>query len=87
MSYLGVTLGVLAVADAFTSTDLSAGLGFGLFGVLSIIRLRSSELDQPEVAYYSAALALGVLGGVPGSPPRGDRATVDGVEHVATDNG
>ncbi len=23
-----------------------------LFGVLSIIRLRSSELDQPEIAYY-----------------------------------
>ncbi|MEZ5226628.1 MAG: DUF4956 domain-containing protein [Acidimicrobiales bacterium] len=68
VSYLGVNIGVLAVAEAFTSTDVTAGLGLGLFGVLSIIRLRSSELDQPEVAYYFVSLALGVLGGVPISP-------------------
>jgi hypothetical protein len=36
----------------------------GLFGVLSIIRLRSTELDQHEVAYYFSALALGLLGGL-----------------------
>jgi hypothetical protein len=69
VSYLGVNIGVLAVAEALTSADVNAiGLGFGLFGVLSIIRLRSFELDQQEVAYYFAALALGVLGGVPISP-------------------
>jgi hypothetical protein len=32
--------------------------------VLSIIRLRSSELTQEEVAYYFASLAMGLLGGV-----------------------
>lgn len=68
VSFLGVNIGVMAVAEAFTSTDVTAGLGLGLFGVLSIIRLRSSELDQPEVAYYFVSLALGVLGGVPISP-------------------
>lgn len=68
VAYLGVNIGVLAVAEAFTSTDVTAGLGLGLFGVLSIIRLRSSELDQQEVAYYFVALALGVLGGVPINP-------------------
>lgn len=69
VSYLGVNIGVLAVAEALTSADVNAaGLGFGLFGVLSIIRLRSFELDQQEVAYYFVALALGVLGGVPVSP-------------------
>jgi hypothetical protein len=46
-----------------TSVDATVGLGIGLFGVLSIIRLRSDELDQREVAYYFAALALGLLGG------------------------
>jgi hypothetical protein len=65
---LAVNIGVLAVAEAFTSTDVTAGLGLGLFGVLSIIRLRSSEIDQQEVAYYFVALALGVLGGVPITP-------------------
>ena len=45
VAYLGVNIGVLAVADALSSTGATAGLGLGLFGVLSIIRLRSSELD------------------------------------------
>jgi hypothetical protein len=68
VAFVGVNVGVLAVAEAFTSTDVTAGLGLGLFGVLSIIRLRSTELDQQEVAYYFVALALGVLGGVPVTP-------------------
>jgi hypothetical protein len=68
VAYLAVNIGVLAVAEAFTSTQVTAGLGLGLFGVLSIIRLRSSELDQQEVAYYFVSLALGVLGGVPVTP-------------------
>ncbi len=63
-AYLGVNVGVLAVADALGSSDIGAGLGIGLFGVLSIIRLRSAELDQEEVAYYFASLALGLLGGL-----------------------
>ena len=47
-----VNIGVLAVAEALASAEITAGLGLGLFGVLSIIRLRSFELDQQEVAYY-----------------------------------
>lgn len=64
VAYLGVNIGVLAVASALSSSDVGAGLGLGmaLFGVLSIIRLRSTELDQHEVAYYFCALALGILG-------------------------
>ena len=68
VAYLGVNIGVLAVADALNSTEIGAGLGLGLFGVLSIIRLRSTELDQEEVAYYFAALALGLLGGLTVAP-------------------
>lgn len=68
VSYLGVNIGVLAVAEALTSAEVTAGLGVGLLGVLSIIRLRSFELDQQEVAYYFVSLALGVLGGVPITP-------------------
>lgn len=68
VAFMGVNVGVLAVADALASTEASAGLGLGLFGVLSIIRLRSAELDQHEVAYFFAALSLGLLGGIPVSP-------------------
>jgi hypothetical protein len=68
VAYLGINIGVLAVTQALSSTTVSAGLGLGLFGVLSIIRLRSAEMDQNEVAYYFAALALGLLGGFPVTP-------------------
>ena len=63
-AFLGVNVGVLAVSLALTSSAATIGLGLGLFGVLSIIRLRSSELSQREIAYYFAALALGLLGGI-----------------------
>lgn len=64
VAFLGVNVGVLAVAVALTGSSVTAGLGLGLFGVLSIIRLRSEELSQSEIAYYFAALALGLLGGI-----------------------
>jgi hypothetical protein len=64
VAYFAVNIGVLAVADALRTSGAGAGLGLGfaLFGVLSIIRLRSTELDQHEVAYFFSALALGLLG-------------------------
>lgn len=68
VAFLGVNIGVLAVANALASSAASAGLGLGLFGVLSIIRLRSTELDQHEVAYYFASLSLGLLGGIAVDP-------------------
>ncbi len=63
VAYLVINVGVLAICGVLSSVDASVGLGIGLFGVLSIIRLRSDELDQREVAYYFASLALGLLGG------------------------
>ncbi|WP_433202431.1 DUF4956 domain-containing protein [Dactylosporangium sp. CS-047395] len=66
-AFLGINVGVLATAMVLGSTSVGAGLGLGLFGVLSIIRLRSSEIAQHEIAYYFAALALGLLAGLNGS--------------------
>ncbi|MGH2551996.1 MAG: DUF4956 domain-containing protein [Thermomicrobiales bacterium] len=63
VAYLGINVGVLAIAAVLSSVDASVGLGLGLFGVISIIRLRSYELNQRQVAYYFASLALGLLGG------------------------
>lgn len=67
-AFLLVNVGVLAVAAVLSSTQAGLGLGLGLFGVLSIIRLRSQEIDQREVAYYFSALALGLVAGLPGVP-------------------
>ena len=67
VAYLGVNIGVMAVSIGLLNSTVAAGLGLGLFGVLSIIRLRSDELAQHEVAYYFSSLALGLLGGLGGS--------------------
>lgn len=66
-AYIGINVGVLAVTLLLATATISAGLGLGLFGVLSIIRLRSTEISQHEIAYFFAALALGLLGGI-GAP-------------------
>ncbi|WP_107773875.1 DUF4956 domain-containing protein [Nocardioides sediminis] len=69
-AFIAVNVGVLAVTMALSSSAATVGLGLGLFGVLSIIRLRSAELGQHEIAYYFASLALGLLGGLGTADPR-----------------
>lgn len=67
-AFFGINVGVFAVSAALANSAVGAGLGLGLLGVLSIIRLRSDELSQREVAYYFASLAIGLLGGLAPSP-------------------
>lgn len=64
VAFVGVNVGVLAVTVILAGSAVAVGLGLGLFGVLSIIRLRSSEISQREVAYYFASLALGLIAGL-----------------------
>lgn len=64
VAYLGVNAGVVAVSAVLGSSTIGAGVGLGLFGVLSIIRLRSYQIEQTEVAYYFAALSLGLVAGL-----------------------
>lgn len=68
-AFLVVNAGVLAVSLVLGATGATVGLGLGLFGVLSIIRLRSREIEQHEVAYYFAALALGLICGLGTASP------------------
>ncbi len=64
LAYVGLNVGVMAVTTALDTATVGTGFGLGLFGVLSIIRLRSSEISQEEVAYYFVSLAMGLLAGV-----------------------
>lgn len=64
VAFFGVNVGVLAVTMVLGTAEIAVGLGLGLFGVLSIIRLRSSEISQREVAYYFASLAIGLIAGL-----------------------
>ncbi|MCF6376684.1 DUF4956 domain-containing protein [Nocardioides KLBMP 9356] len=63
-AFIAVNVGVLAVTIVLSGSAATVGLGIGLFGVLSIIRLRSDELGQHEIAYYFASLAIGLIGGL-----------------------
>ncbi|WP_210649114.1 DUF4956 domain-containing protein [Nocardioides sp. SYSU D00065] len=70
LAYVALNIGILSVTAMLTSsTAVGVGLGLGLFGILSIIRLRSDMITQEEIAYYFVALALGLLAGVGGGPP------------------
>lgn len=64
VAFVGVNVGVLAVSLVLADATASIGVGLGLFGVLSIIRLRSTEISQREVAYYFASLAIGLVAGL-----------------------
>lgn len=64
VAFFGANIGVFAIASVLGGLEVSMGLGLGLFGVLSIIRLRSSEISQRDVAYYFSALALGLIAGL-----------------------
>jgi hypothetical protein len=68
VAMIGLNVAVVAVSAALASASVGLGLGLGLFGVLSIIRLRSSELSHSEVAYYFVSLAMGLLAGLAFDP-------------------
>ncbi|MCA6095984.1 DUF4956 domain-containing protein [Streptomyces sp. SCA3-4] len=66
-AYLALNVALFTVVAALASTGGNGGLtlGFGLFGVLSIIRLRSDAVQHEEVAYYFTTLVLGLVCGLP----------------------
>ncbi|MBH1936923.1 DUF4956 domain-containing protein [Streptomyces sp. AV19] len=65
-AYLALNVALFAVVAALAEVGTGGtALGFGLFGVLSIIRLRSDAVQHEEVAYYFSTLVLGLLCGLP----------------------
>ena len=66
ISYAVINAGIFTVSVALVSN--ASAMGMGLFGVLSIIRLRSTALSQREVGYYFVALSVGMIAGVNISP-------------------
>jgi len=68
LSYVALNVGIMAVAGMLAGGGAGIGLGMGLFGILSIIRLRSDAITQEEVAYYFVALAMGLVSGLHPAP-------------------
>jgi hypothetical protein len=68
LAYCSLNVGVFAVTALLADSTAGVGLGLGLFGILSIIRLRSDSITQEEIAYYFVALALGLIAGLAADP-------------------
>lgn len=66
--YVAFNIGLFAVLTFLSNDSLSAGVGFGVFGVLSIIRLRSEAYANIEIAYFFLALAAALVNALPGRP-------------------
>jgi hypothetical protein len=68
LAYISLNVGIFAVTALLAKSTAGVGLGLGLFGILSIIRLRSDSITQEEIAYYFVALALGLIAGLASDP-------------------
>lgn len=67
IGYVAFNISLFTVAAALgTSAPLNIGVGFGLFAVLSIVRLRSNESGQVEIGYTMVSLVLGLMSGLSG---------------------
>jgi hypothetical protein len=67
VGYIATNLSLFVVSAALSSsTTLNVGVGFGLFAVLSIVRLRSDEATQSEIGYTMVSLVIGLMTGLPG---------------------
>ncbi|NSC22914.1 DUF4956 domain-containing protein [Streptomyces albus subsp. chlorinus] len=69
-AYLALNVALFVVVAALARAGQGGGLalGFGLFGVLSMIRLRSESIQNEEVAYYFTTLVVGLVAGLPHLP-------------------
>jgi hypothetical protein len=59
--YALFNVGVFLALSVIAAGELSMGVGFGLFAVLSIVRLRSEPFSNRELAYFFVALVIGLV--------------------------
>ena len=64
LGYVALNIGIFVAMSLLTRVRVDIALGFGLFAILSMIRLRSSTVTQQEVAYYFVALVMGLVNGI-----------------------
>jgi hypothetical protein len=60
-----LNIGLFAALAAISAGKFPAGVGFGLFGMLSLVRLRSAAFTLKDVAYTFAALVIALCSGLP----------------------
>ncbi|MGW1022895.1 DUF4956 domain-containing protein [Streptomyces sp. NPDC002577] len=60
-----LNIGLFAAMSAMSAGRFPAGVGFGLFGMLSLVRLRSAAFTAKDVAYTFVALVIALCSGLP----------------------
>jgi hypothetical protein len=66
--YFAFNVGLFGILTFLSDSQVSVGVGFGIFGVLSIIRLRSEAYNNTEIAYFFLSLATALVNALPGRP-------------------
>jgi hypothetical protein len=65
IAYVALNVSLFCVAVLIVNQmKIGVAFGFGLFAILSIIRLRSEPISPEESAYYFVALVLGLINGM-----------------------
>lgn len=59
--YVVFNVGLFAAVVVISEGQVAAAVGFGLFAVLSIIRLRAEQLSFAEIAYFFASIVVGLV--------------------------
>lgn len=65
MVFAALNIGLFAAVVAIGSNDFPVGVGFGLFGLLSLVRLRSAAFSIKDMAYTFVALVLALVSALP----------------------
>ena len=63
-TFLAFNTAVYFVMSVLTSVEISVGVGFGLFGLFSLLRYRTSTMPSREMTYLFIIIALPVLNSV-----------------------
>src|SRR6476661_168106 len=65
LAYVALNVSLFCIAVLIVNqSQIGVAFGFGLFAILSIIRLRSEPIAPEEGAYYFVALVLGLINGM-----------------------
>ena len=64
LAYMFFNIGLFVALGVIAATRISVGVGFGLFALLSIVRLRSEPFTNLELGYLFLALVIGLINGI-----------------------
>ncbi len=68
VTYAFFNIGLFLALQVIAGGQVSIGVGFGLFAVLSIVRLRSEPFSNRELAYFFVALVLALVCAIDAGP-------------------